>query len=774
MCTTASLLLLASIFIPTQQIPDTSSYQGEVAATLPIGLSPGQLSSLANELLIDEPGDGRTWARGPQWKASFGPEGLVYTPFFGSDAPQNYPVQFDLSQVTLAGEALALDSRERSRSDHAVTLDRGAAREVYHLTKHTVEQTFVFDDLPANGELVLDIDVATDLAVEASGDGFRFWNELGEVHYGQATVIDARGRKLGLKQSLTSNGLQIVVPSHYVEMATFPITVDPILTTLTIEDNTRRQTDVDVAYDGQNSTYQIVFSERQSALDSDIITVNYNGPLNLLISASTIDITSNTWRLPSNASNYEEQQFLCVAIVGQATGSRRVFGRTRHAGTGARGPQFQISGPGAEAVDVGGKGNDIASVYDYMVVWQEVDSINQDFDIVAQAVEGDSTLTLGRMVIDGDVTDLDRAPSISKSSGRPGSVNTENEYMIVWEREISSTDHNIRGQVIEYTGSMTGHNQFNVYTFSDSLDPDVSTQRDVDTRNWLIVFERRIGSNYKIFAVIAEDGSAYNARNVQAMQNLDVDGDHRDPRIAYDSYDYLLAYQTTETNGDRSVYLTALNPDSQNNEIRTGLILRRESLGHSENGAAHLAIASHWDGGGPFGGNEPGDALAVWSEREDATGDSDIFGAIVTEIRSRLQGSQYCEAAVNSTGTSAWIWSTGGSFAGQFAENLFCMDMPPNSFGHFLVSNQPGFVVNPGGSQGNLCLQGSVGRFNRPGEIMNSGSDGFFRLIFDSRSLPSPTGSISVMAGENWYYQCWFRDVGPSSNFSNGIRVEYL
>ena len=763
---------------PQTPVRSTDPTAAAPADTVQAWQAPGRLTELGSRLLLDEPGDGRTWARGPRWKASFGPAGMTYLPFFGSDAPRNFSVQFDLSAVQLDGKPLALEDRVRTRDGRQVTLERGALREVYHLTRDTVEQTFVFETLPRRGALELEIAIDTDLLpIEDGTGGLSFQNEFGQVHYSAPVAVDARGLRRSLPLTLTEKGLTISVPAEFVHQATLPLVVDPVLTTFSVIQDARRQVAVDVAYEGNNATYQIVYSELQSALDSDIIAVSYNASLDLLISPAAIDISSTYWGDPSNASNYHEQQFLCGAVVGTNIGSRTVWGRTRHAGTGARGPQFPISGVGAETVDVGGKGNDVASIYDYMVVWQEVDNINFDMDIVAQAVEADSTLTGGRIVIDGDVGDLDRKPAISKSSGRPNTQNVDNEYMIVWERELSPTDHNIRAQVIEYTGSMSGHNQFNAYSFSDALDPDVSTAGDLlsyaGARYWVIAFERRIGSLYSIFTVVARDGNADNARNIHTMQNLDLDLDHRDPVLAFDSQDFLLAYQTEAPNGDRAVHFTGLNVLHDDGELRTGLTLRRETLALSAGAPAHIGLGSHWDGGGPFSGLEPGDALALWVREDGPTQESAVEGAIVAEVTEWVAGSQYCEAAVNSTGTSAWMRAEGASWQPGAGFVLTCEDMPTNVFGHFIVSNQQGFVPNPGGSQGHLCLQGAIGRYNQLDQIVHSGSTGQVGLWIDSDVLPTPFTPVMALSGETWNFQCWFRDNGPNSNFSNGVAITF-
>jgi hypothetical protein len=777
----ASLLaaLAPALLVPLASASPQQSIEGNEEGSQLTGPEAAELlSGLSPQLLIDEPGDGRTWARGPGWKASFGPEGMTYIPFFGSNAPKNYPVKFDLSSATISSEPVALTPRKRQRNGEVVRLDRGSLEEVYHLTKDTVEQTFVFDELPYRGELVLDLTVTTELksATNPSG-GIVFSNELGEVRYGRALALDATGQVLELTQELTSSGIRIVVPADYVASAALPLVVDPILTTFSIATNVRRQLDVDVAYEGRNAAFQIVYSEIQSATDFDVVAVRYSPTLGVLFTPDAIDVSSALWNLPRNAAAYHEGQFLCAAVVGTATGSRRVWGRSQDSDSGDRGPQFQISGPGAERVDVGGKGNDINSSYDFMVVWQEADTLNQDFDIVAQAVNGNSGLTGGRIVIDGDVGDLDRAPAISKTSGRPIESNANNEYMIVWEREITSTNRNIRAQVIEYTGVMTGHNQFNAYTFSDSRNPDVSTRGTEYSYgfapHWVLAFERLIGSDYDIFTVVARDGFADNARNVNTMQNLDLDLDHRGPVIAHDGQDYHIAYQTESANGDRALHVTTANIVHDDGELRTGLGIRRETLALSEGAPGSIGIASYRDGGASIPTAPPGDVLVAWTARESATGDSDVAAAIYEDREILTLGSQYCEAALNSTGASAWIAARGMNWGAGRDIFLDATEMPTQAFGHFLVSNTSGFVVNPGGSQGNLCLQGAVGRFNRPGEIMSSGAAGEFSLDVDTSVLPSPNGLVGVQPGETWYFQCWYRDIGPSSNFTNGVSMTF-
>ena len=140
-------------------------------------------------------------------------------------------------------------------------------------------------------------------------------------------------------------------------------------------------------------------------------------------------------------------------------------------------------------------------------------------------------------------------------------------------------------------------------------------------------------------------------------------------------------------------------------------------------------------------------------------------------------GTNYCGPAnLNSTGLSGIISALGSDVVADNYLNLFATNLPKNQFGMFLNSQTKGFVPFVGGSQGNLCLAGSIGRYNRPGEILGSGAGGTFFLVLDLTDTPQPTGSVSIMAGETWNFQAWYRDdnPGPTSNFTDGVSITFL
>ncbi len=139
-------------------------------------------------------------------------------------------------------------------------------------------------------------------------------------------------------------------------------------------------------------------------------------------------------------------------------------------------------------------------------------------------------------------------------------------------------------------------------------------------------------------------------------------------------------------------------------------------------------------------------------------------------------GEGYCVANANATGVSAEIRAAGSTSVAANNVTLEASSIARFSFGFFITSLSQGFVTNPAGSAGNLCLTGAIGRYVGPGQIQNTGATGVFSLGLDLTAIPQPLGFVSAAAGETWNYQAWFRDTQggqPVSNFSNGVSITY-
>ena len=137
-------------------------------------------------------------------------------------------------------------------------------------------------------------------------------------------------------------------------------------------------------------------------------------------------------------------------------------------------------------------------------------------------------------------------------------------------------------------------------------------------------------------------------------------------------------------------------------------------------------------------------------------------------------GTNYCQAETNSTGATGAISASGSILAASNDVTLIGSGLPSGQFGIFVTSAVAGFVPNPAGSNGNLCLAGSLGRFVGPGQILGIDGAGEINLTIDLTSIPSGTGTIAVAAGDTRFFQAWHRDgVGGGSNFTNGLEITF-
>ncbi len=134
-----------------------------------------------------------------------------------------------------------------------------------------------------------------------------------------------------------------------------------------------------------------------------------------------------------------------------------------------------------------------------------------------------------------------------------------------------------------------------------------------------------------------------------------------------------------------------------------------------------------------------------------------------------------CSGQINGSGQAAKVSAHGSASLAQNDLKLWVRDVTPLQFGMLLTSQSPGFVAHPGGSFGDLCLGGAIGRYNQT--ALWSGSQGELFLDVDWDLMPTPMGPSMAQVGQTWRFQSWFRDSisGTSgSNFSNATAVMVL
>ncbi|MFT5732548.1 MAG: hypothetical protein ACJA2W_002114 [Planctomycetota bacterium] len=139
-------------------------------------------------------------------------------------------------------------------------------------------------------------------------------------------------------------------------------------------------------------------------------------------------------------------------------------------------------------------------------------------------------------------------------------------------------------------------------------------------------------------------------------------------------------------------------------------------------------------------------------------------------------GTNYCSPAVNnSTGQPGILTGMGSRFLALDEFSFTASQLPQNAFAYGLGSAVQGFVMGAGGSAGDLCVSGPVGRFI--GQIQSSGTTGTVTTVVDLSAMPQPTGPTMVFSGQAWNFQVWHRDLSGgsvTSNFTDALSVTFL
>ncbi|MEZ5989707.1 MAG: hypothetical protein R3F30_11380 [Planctomycetota bacterium] len=177
-----------------------------------------------------------TWCAGPGFKASFH-DGFTFYPFVGSDAERHLPFAWTTVSVRRGDAELVVAGRVPTpvRADLRFEYRHGNFVEAYDLGRDGIEQSFVLPTRPAGqGDLVVAGRLRTPLLAEDRGWAhapIAFVDEAGVdvLGYGAAFAVDAAGDRVALDTRKAGDRIELRVPEAWLETATFPVVVDPII-----------------------------------------------------------------------------------------------------------------------------------------------------------------------------------------------------------------------------------------------------------------------------------------------------------------------------------------------------------------------------------------------------------------------------------------------------------------------------------------------------------------------------------------------------------------
>jgi len=536
---------------PSWFVPLLLALAVPLAAQVQPATSPGlaALPPLRGTVHVDRPGDGLVWAKGDDWKASFGPAGVVFVPFLGADAPRNFPLALQLVRVTSGARELAFAAAGATtpRGTHRLEIERGCTVEAYELRPGGIEQMFVFADAPRDGALAVELAITTELGGEASPDGAcRFRNEFGGVDVGKATAIDAAGRATPCLWTFTPQRVRWTVPADFVATATFPLTIDPVISTAgLLPAQVAPLLAPDVAFVGSwGGYYGAVIEEVFSATDHDVVIVARD-PDGNLGDVEYVDLTGTSWIRSKVASHRAASQFLCVA---QRVGPTAFGIAARRVDPSALGgfptlsplSQLPVTTTIFEArPDVGGDASILATLPgDYCITWEANGSV--DYRRL------DTTGTFG--LVQTIPTTLPASHArIAKSCGT--NLAAVAEWTIVYEQEVNANDHDAWGMRLSRTGVAGA--PFPIATGpTDDRHAEVSAKADlIAGEPWMVVWDRFVpGGPFTVAhfdihgAVYSQDSAITPATDLTSLLLRTTSFDQTNPCVDTDGIRFAVGF----------------------------------------------------------------------------------------------------------------------------------------------------------------------------------------------------------------------------------------
>ncbi|MEM8710729.1 MAG: hypothetical protein AAGG01_07230 [Planctomycetota bacterium] len=148
--------------------------------------------------------------------------------------------------------------------------------------------------------------------------------------------------------------------------------------------------------------------------------------------------------------------------------------------------------------------------------------------------------------------------------------------------------------------------------------------------------------------------------------------------------------------------------------------------------------------------------------------DGTLTGQLAASADAAGRADAYCASNVNSSGFAGELALQGSTSVMAEDLSLVATSLPTQSLGYMLMSRDADLVPLFGGSQGNLCLGGTLYRFSL--SVQSSGTLGEVTFTPDFAALP---GGQQFAAADSWNFQYWFRDANPTptSNTTGALRV---
>ncbi|MEZ5964816.1 MAG: hypothetical protein R3F56_13305 [Planctomycetota bacterium] len=429
----------------------------------------------------DDAGAYGVWAMGRSYKASFH-DGFAFYPRPTADDPQVHPLRYRLRAVTAGGVTLLDTSAAAAAAAPTPTwTPRRFARcwpgvtETYDVSPQGVEQSFVLDAPPRSpGDLQIVGSFDTDLRAEpcaAAHTALVFRTARGQalVRYGEATAIDAHGRRVPVTTGFDGSRVTLTVDGAWLRDAAYPVVVDPLTTRVVLH---RSMTFFDRYYEARvthnPTTGQLlyVFAESFGTSDLDVLAyvadANFGSPT-LVYSDVLGGISSESGNVTFVAGAGKYALATVRTHIPTVVSSVRVYLHASGNSTLNSGTVLDVTPPASDDygfADIGGSAGNLA-----LMVYEQR-SGNATQDVLGRVVDA-AAATLGSPIFlagsAAGTTWRRERPTVSAQANGNGS------WVTAWQeqdRTVTNDDYDLRAARVTQAGVVAG---------VATVGPDVST-----------------------------------------------------------------------------------------------------------------------------------------------------------------------------------------------------------------------------------------------------------------------------------------------------------
>lgn len=444
-------------------------------------------------------------------------------------------MRFELeSYGRIGGESVRTGGVQPDFAGDTVHFARPGVVETYEMKSAGVEQSFTFATLPqGSGDLVVRLAVATDLEPTVAGrrsETLQFTSpELGSVHIGKVTGIDADGVRAEGWMRYQGGSLELGLPAEFVDNAALPLVLDPLIGVTSSVGQYGHFPDV--AYDETNGVYLVAWQGRTGYL-----TTSPNGIFCRRVSNSGAFVGGITTLATSTAvgrpkvTNINSQDTFIVTW--EDAGTIRLASVRANNGAVVTQTTAGVGAVGDPAI--GGvssiSGNTAILYWNFQGLHLHANTVQ---------VSGTGALTVSPWWVPPYASPASGPPSITRAGG------DWRRQFLTWEVFVPATSsRRLRGTVVNFQGTALTDT---VTLASAPSNAAFNAAIDGDGANWVLAHQNATGTStvrgqIRVRPVRVRTSAATTTIVLGTPVTLSSPADGQDPKVAWMGSSVLVAW----------------------------------------------------------------------------------------------------------------------------------------------------------------------------------------------------------------------------------------